>query len=81
MDFSLLVNPVYTPSELIEIARLLEQAGFHALWMPDEKFYRDCYINLAVAATETSHIHIGPCVSDPYSRHPIMTAAAIATLA
>ena len=81
MDFSVLLNPVYKPTELIELARLIDEWGFKALWLPDEKFFRDCYVSLALVASHTNHINLGPCVTDPYSRHPIMTAAAIGSLA
>ena len=35
---------------------------------------------LAHFAEHTSRVKIGPCVTDPYSRHPALTAMAIATL-
>jgi 5,10-methylenetetrahydromethanopterin reductase len=37
-------------------------------------------MDLALAAGHTSSIRVGPGVSDPYSRHPALIAAAIATL-
>jgi 5,10-methylenetetrahydromethanopterin reductase len=32
-------------------------------------------------ASNTSRIRLGPCITDPYSRHPIITAVAIGSLA
>jgi len=69
-----------TPARMIDIARLAEQSGFGTICFADERFYREVYTSLAVLAANTSTIQLGTCVTDPYSRHPAMTAAAIATL-
>jgi 5,10-methylenetetrahydromethanopterin reductase len=81
MNFGILVDPLYKPADLVEIARQIEQVGFSSFWYPDEKYFRDCYIGLALVAANTHQIRLGPCVTDPYSRHPIQTAAAIGSLA
>lgn len=80
MEFGVLVDPVITAAELIDLAQRLEGWGYTHFWYPDEKFFRECYIGLTLVATNTKSLQLGPCVTDPYSRHPIMTAAAIATL-
>jgi 5,10-methylenetetrahydromethanopterin reductase len=79
--YGILIESIFQPSELITIAKQVEDLGFIHFWYPDEKFFRDCYIGLCLVAQNTRHIALGPCVTDPYSRHPIMTAAAIASLA
>lgn len=68
------------PARMVEVARLAEQSGFGMICFADERFYREVYTSLAVLAASTSTIQLGTCVTDPYSRHPAMTAAAIATL-
>jgi 5,10-methylenetetrahydromethanopterin reductase len=65
---------------MIEVAREVERLGFDSLWVPDERFYRDVYGISATLATATERVALGPCVTDPYSRHPALTATAIATL-
>ncbi len=80
-SFSALIDPIHTPSRLIEIARSLEEWGFSAFWYPDEKFFRDCYIGLSLVAMNTRKLRLGPCITDPYSRHPILTAQSIGSLA
>lgn len=67
--------------KMLELCRCLEEWSFSSFWYPDEKFYRDCYIGLALAASQTKRIRMGPCVTDPYSRHPIQTAVSIGSLA
>ena len=67
-------------AQLVERARLAEASGFDAVWLADERFYRDVYTSLAPVALATSRVQLGPCVTDPFARHPALTAMAIATL-
>ena len=50
------------------------------LWVADEHFLRDPWVQLGALAAVTSRVSIGICVTDPYIRHPALTAAAAATL-
>ncbi len=61
-------------------ARQIEEWGFDHLWPADERFFREVYANLTLCALSTHRIRLGPCVTDPYTRHPALTAMAIATL-
>lgn len=65
---------------VIDVARHAENRGFDFFWIPDERFFRDVYGLCTAAAGATQEIRIGPCVTDPYTRHPALTAMAIATL-
>jgi 5,10-methylenetetrahydromethanopterin reductase len=76
----LLLNAEYPLSELVRLGRLAEELGYEALWYTDIRFARECYLGLAAVAAATSKIQLGPGVTDPYSRHPAITAATIATL-
>jgi 5,10-methylenetetrahydromethanopterin reductase len=67
-------------AQLAERARLAEMCGFDAVWVADERFYRDVYAVLTRLALATRQVRLGPCVTDPFSRHPALTAMAIATL-
>src|SRR5437588_12072528 len=77
---SLLLNAEYEPSELIQLGRLAEELGYSHLWYTDIRLFRECFIGLAALAGNTSRIALGPGVTDPYSRHPAVTAATMATL-
>lgn len=63
------------------LARHVERLGFDAFWYPDERFYRDTYVGLTACSLATEHIRVGTAVTDPYSRHPALTAVAMASLA
>lgn len=79
-ELGVLVTSQLGPAEAADLARTCEQAGYGKFWYTDIPFCRDCYVVLAVAAHATTDIMIGPGVTNPFSRHPAVTAAAIATL-
>jgi 5,10-methylenetetrahydromethanopterin reductase len=62
------------------LAADVEAKGFDDLWIPDERFERDVFVMLSVAAQRTRRLMLSTCVTDPYIRHPMLTAVAIATL-
>jgi 5,10-methylenetetrahydromethanopterin reductase len=80
MHLELLMLGDVPVAQLTERARLAEACGFDAVWLADERFYRDVYGALAAIALATSRVRLGPCVTDPFARHPALTAMAIATL-
>ena len=73
-------DSIYTLEELVGLARLCEDLGYRSFWYTDVRFGRECYVGLSAVASHTSRLRLGPGVSDPYTRHPAMTATAIATL-
>jgi 5,10-methylenetetrahydromethanopterin reductase len=66
--------------QMADRAKLAEKNGYDAVWVADERFYREVYLTLAVLALNTERVRLGTCVTDPYARHPALTAMAIATL-
>lgn len=80
MKTGLLILPQHRPDRLVELAQAAERLGYDDFWIADERFFREVYASLTLVATKTSRMRLGPCVTDPYSRHPALTAMAIATL-
>lgn len=64
----------------VDLVKRAEELGFDYAWTPDQTFYRDPYVMLALSARETERIGLGIGVVNPYTRHPAMTARAVATL-
>jgi 5,10-methylenetetrahydromethanopterin reductase len=67
-------------ASLADRAGRLEEAGFDQLWLADERLLRNVYVSLAAMAAGTERCLVGPSVTNPYTRHPALTAAAIATV-
>ncbi len=67
--------------EIPGIARAAEDSGFTYLtFLDSQNFSRDVYVMLTVAAVNTSRIKLGQAVTIPITRHPSVTANAIATI-
>ncbi len=64
----------------VGLVRFAEELGFDHAWITDQTFYRDPYVILGLAAQATERIALGIGVTNPYTRHPAMTARAVATL-
>jgi 5,10-methylenetetrahydromethanopterin reductase len=79
-DLGVLLYSDYTTKELVALGELSEALGYRYFWYTDVRFARECYLGLAAVAAHTRKILLGTGVTDPYSRHPAITAAAIATL-
>jgi 5,10-methylenetetrahydromethanopterin reductase len=67
-----------TPDQVV----LAEELGYQRAWLYDSPaLYHDVWMTLARAAERTRTIGLGPAVLVPSLRHPMVNAAAIATLA
>jgi 5,10-methylenetetrahydromethanopterin reductase len=64
-----------------EHVAMAESLGYERAWLYDSPvLYPDVWVQLCRAAERTSRIGLGPGVLVPSLRHPMVTAAAIATL-
>jgi 5,10-methylenetetrahydromethanopterin reductase len=80
-QFGVCFFPTRTASEVADVARLCEELGFGFLGVGDvHELWADVYVSLALAAAATTSIKIGTWVTNPLTRHPTVTANAIATL-
>jgi 5,10-methylenetetrahydromethanopterin reductase len=80
MSIDLLILGNAPIERMLERVKLAEGSGYDTVWLADERFYREVYSCLTYFAQRTSRVKVGPCVTDPYARHPALTAMAIATL-
>lgn len=70
-----------TSEQSHEHARIAEQLGYERAWFYDSPaLYPDVWVQLCRAADRTQRISLGPGVLVPHLRHPMTTAAAVATL-
>lgn len=80
LTFEAEISPGMTSRQVVDLARLAEQAGFDRLGISDVVFWPDCFVLLGLVARETERILLGPMVTNPYSRHPAVMAGIMATL-
>jgi 5,10-methylenetetrahydromethanopterin reductase len=74
------ITPVVRSKEIMKLAQLAEAAGVDRLGISDVIFYPDTYEIQVLCALVTKHLKIGSIVTNPYTRHPAVIAAAAATL-
>jgi 5,10-methylenetetrahydromethanopterin reductase len=79
----LIVSCVFAPSlDTPAHIELAERLGYQRAWCYDSPaMYADPWMVLALAAERTARIGLGPASLVPSLRHPVVTAAALATLA
>lgn len=70
----------HTPVDLMALGEVARRSGFERLWYADERFFRDCWATLGFLSGRLPEIGLGVCVTDPFVRHPALTAAAAATV-
>ncbi|MBE2240111.1 MAG: LLM class flavin-dependent oxidoreductase [Caldilineaceae bacterium] len=73
------IIPTMPVDEVIELAVMAEELGYDFCLLADEGFMPDVYVALGAIAQRTSRMRLGP-VTNGYTRHPAVTANALATL-
>ena len=75
---------VFLPESLADFGALCRDAeanGFDWLGVADsQSVFHELYVALTLAALQTSRIRLGPLVTNPQTRHLVVTASAIASL-
>ncbi len=73
-------EPVQPVRRLCELARLAENLGAEVCLVADEGTERDLHVAMTAILMSTEVMVVGPGITNPFSRHPVTSAAAIATL-
>ncbi len=73
------IVPLMPPDMVVEVAKEAERIGYDYCLVADEGFHPDVHACLGAIARETDRIRIG-AVTNGYTRHPAVTAAAMATV-
>ncbi len=74
-------EPTQPVRRLVELAVLAEGLGAEVCFVADEGTERDVYVAMTAIVLSTERLVVAPAITNPFSRHPVTTAAAIATLA
>ena len=73
------IVPLMPARDVVTIAVEAERIGYDYCLIADEGFHPDIYATLGVVARETERMAIG-AMTNGYTRHPAVTAAALATV-
>ena len=65
---------------IVDLARVCEEVGFDRFGVSDWRFMSDCLVTMTACLQATDRLGIQAQVTDPYVRHPTLTATAIATM-
>jgi alkanesulfonate monooxygenase SsuD/methylene tetrahydromethanopterin reductase-like flavin-dependent oxidoreductase (luciferase family) len=75
------VFPTTPVAEIVELAGLLDHSACDTMWIGDSHLiWRECWTTIGACAGATKRLRFGPCVTNPLSRHPTVTASTVATL-
>ena len=80
MKFGIEFVPQIPLKELVRLVKIAEDVGFEYAWITDHYNNKNVYETLALIASETETIKMGPGVTNPYVRSPAISASAIATI-
>ena len=80
MRLGLCFDGFYSVQEMIELARLADEAGLESLWMSDHLCFRDSLTTSMALLASTKRIKVAPAPMSPYSRAPIISAMSLATM-
>lgn len=75
-----LVHGTTPPSELVEVCRGIEDAGFGELWLSEDYFFLGGPTTAAMALQATREIPVGIGILSAVVRHPAVTAMEVSTL-
>src|SRR5947207_3573064 len=81
LSFGVCFAPDPPPSRWADLTKLAEAQGFEYAWLFDSHvLWQEVYPIFTLMAAATERIKIGPCVTNPATRDPTVTASALATL-
>ena len=80
MKFIFGAKPKAPITNFTRLVQLGERLGFDSAWIPDQTFFPDPFVTLAVVASQTGRIELVIGVANPFTRHPVQVARAAATL-
>src|SRR4029077_17565861 len=81
LSFGVCFAPDPPPSRWVDLTKLAEAQGFEYAWLFDSHvLWQEVYPIFTLMAANPKTIKIGPCVTNPGTRDPTVTASALATL-
>ena len=80
MKIGVVLDGRRSASEIAELARLAEANGILHFWLSGGARTKDHFLRLALAATTTKQIQVGPIAISPFEMHPARIGISLLTL-
>lgn len=81
LKLGLSIRGVEPITKMAELAQRAEEAGFDQIWTADSHaIFKELYVTLTAMALKTRRMNLGPIATSFQTRHPTVTAAAMAAL-
>jgi 5,10-methylenetetrahydromethanopterin reductase len=81
LKFGIGLKPDENPLDIARLVELAERNGLSHAWIVDSQLLSyDVYVTLALSAAVTSNIKLCTGVTNPYTRHPTVTANSIMSI-
>jgi len=80
MDIGIVLNGRRTASEIGKLAGLAERNGISHVWLSGGSRTKDHFLRLAIAASHTSRVLLGPVAISPFEMHPARIGISLLTL-
>lgn len=71
MDIDIILNEFATPAEAAELGLLAETYGLRGVWSTNYPTSQDPFFTLALLASHSSKIRMGPLAISPFELHPL----------
>jgi len=76
-----LLAPDHPAQHIVRLACRAEELGYGSVWAADEGVKtRDVFVTMTAIAAATQRLRIGTGLVNPYTRHPALTASAVASI-
>jgi 5,10-methylenetetrahydromethanopterin reductase len=75
----IMIVPKGPVGDVLAVCQAAEGAGFDVCLLADEGFNHDVYVMMAAVVLNTQRLRVAP-ITNPYTRHPAVTAAGLASI-
>jgi alkanesulfonate monooxygenase SsuD/methylene tetrahydromethanopterin reductase-like flavin-dependent oxidoreductase (luciferase family) len=73
MKFGLAFKPPFSLQEVLQASRIADQEHLDFIMVDDELPGPDVWTLLGVIARTTNRVKLGPSLTNPHSRHPLIS--------
>ena len=80
LKIGIVLNGRRSAEEIAALARLAEKNGIRQLWLSGGSRTKDHFLRLALAASRTQRIQLGPVAISPFEMHPVRIGLSLLTL-